>query len=180
MPVSKPKVPHVIRTVRIPATMDKALQKIAKGKSTSVNALVEASLTKLIEFDQFADELEFASVRKVMLVKGLDYLSDDQVVEFGIWTAKESGSELLKFYHGDDDLDSVIQIMESVFSKYGRMFTFHHEIEGRTHTIMMTHRLSRKWSILFDANLKTVFARIGIDLRSEVGSTYVRAQFEKA
>jgi hypothetical protein len=175
--MSKQKDSHVIRTLRIPVVMDNALRKIAEERGTSVNALVETSLTRLIEYDQFADELGFVSVRKVFLLKGLEYLDEEEIREFGKWAAMESGSELLQFYGGDPNLDSILHVLESVISKYGRLFTFRHESEGKAHTIILAHTLSKKWSIFFEANLKTVFARIGIDLKTEISTNFVRAHF---
>jgi len=157
--------------------MDKALRKIAEERNTSVNALVEASMTRLIEFDQYADELEFVSVRKAMLVKGLEYFDEDEIRDFGKWAAMESGAELLEFFSVGPSLDSILHIFESVISKYGRLFTFHHESVGRSHTILLSHRLGKNWSIFFEANLKTILARIGYDPHTEVSTNFVKVQF---
>ncbi|MDA4124009.1 MAG: hypothetical protein OK438_00970 [Thaumarchaeota archaeon] len=175
--LSHQKETHVIRTVRIPASMDKALRKIAFDGNTSVNALVEASLTKFIEFDQYAEELEYATVRKAFLIKGLEYFDEGEIRDFGKWAAMESTSELLQFFGVGSNLDSIFHIFETVISKYGRLFTFHHESDGKTHRILLNHRLGKNWSIFFDANLKTLFARLGIDLQTEVSTNFVRAHF---
>jgi hypothetical protein len=179
MTASRSKSPHVIRSVRIPVSLDRAIRKVAEERNTSVNALVEASLTKLIEFDQYADELDYGTVRKVFLVKGLEFLTEDEIRDLGKWTAMESGSEMLEFYHGDSNLDSILHIFESIISKYGRLFTFRHEVEGRNHKITLSHKMGKKWSIFFEENLKTIFARLGISLQTEITTSLVRAQFEK-
>jgi len=157
--------------------MDEGLKKIAEERKSSVNALAEAALTRLIEFDQFADELEFVSVRKPFLIKGLDYLTDEEVRDFGKWTAMETGAEMLEFYHGDANLNAALHILESIISKYGKLFTFHHDIEGKSHTVTIAHRMGKKWSIFFDSNLKTIFSRVGVNLKTEVSTNFVRGRF---
>ena len=177
MVASLSKSPHVIRSVRIPASLDKALRALAEEKNASVNALVEAALTKLIEFDQYAEELDYGSVRKIFLVKGLEYLTEDEIRELARWSAMELGAETLRFYGGYHNLDAVIHIYESIISKYGRLYTFRHEVEGKSHTITLSHRMGKNWSIFFEENLKTIFGRLGIDLETETSANLVRGRF---
>jgi hypothetical protein len=175
--VGQTKSPHVIRTVRIPEALDRALRRVAEERNTSVNALVEASLTRLIEFDQFAEELDYGMVRKIFLVKGLEYLAEDEIREFGRWSANELGSETLRFYGASPDSGSVTRIYESIISKYGRLYAFRHEVEGRNHTIILSHRMGKNWSIFFEENLKTIFGRLGIELETETSANLVRGSF---
>ena len=169
----------MIRTVRIPESLDRALRKIAEERNTSVNALVEASLTKLIEFDQYLEELDYGMVRKVFLVKGLDYLTEDEIREFARWAATELGSETLRFYGAFPDVGSVLHTYESIISKYGRLYTFRHEVVGRNHTITLSHRMGKNWSIFFEENMKTIFGRLGVDLQTERSANLVEGRFEE-
>jgi predicted transcriptional regulator len=171
------KESHVIRTVRIPATLDKALRKLAEERNTSVNALVEAGLTKLIDFDQFAEELDYGMVRKSFLAKGMEFLTEDEIREFARWAGMELGSETLRFYHADSRLDAVLHIYESIISKYGRLYTFRHQAEGKNHIITLSHRMGRNWSIFFEENMKTIFGRLGFNLETETSASLVRARF---
>ena len=175
--VEHSKSPHVIRTVRIPETLDKALRKLAEERNTSVNALVESSLTRLIEFDQYAEELDYAMVRKTFLVRGLEYLTEDEIREFGRWAATELGAETLRFYGAFPNAGAVIHTYESIISKYGRLYNFRHEVDGTNHTITLSHRMGKNWSIFFEENMKTVFGRLGIDLATERSANLVRGHF---
>jgi len=177
MVASLSKSRHVIRTVRIPEALDKAIKKAAEERNESVNALVELCLTRFVEFDQFAEELDYGMVRKMFLVKGLEYLTEDEIREFARWAATELGSETLRFYDAYPKLDAVLHIYESVIAKYGRLYTFHHEVEGKNHTILLSHRMGKNWSIFFEENLKTIFSRLGIDLDTETSANLVRGRF---
>jgi len=174
---SQSKSPHVIRSVRIPEELDKSIRKAAADRNESVNALVEACLTKFVEFDQYIDVLDYGAVRKVFLVKGLEYLSEDEIREFARWAAMELGSETLRFYNAYPKVNSVLHIYEHVIAKYGRLYTFRHEAEGKNHTIILSHRMGKNWSIFFEENLKTIFGRLGIDLETETSASLVRGRF---
>lgn len=157
--------------------MDAAIRRAAEEKNMSVNALVEACLAKFVEFDQHAEELDYGTVRKVFLVKGLEYLTEDEIRELGRWAAREVGSETLRFYNASDKLDSVLHIYESIMSKYGRLYTFRHEAEGKNYTITLSHKMGKNWSTFFEENLKTIFSRLGVDLESETSANLVKLRF---
>ena len=142
-----------------------------------MNALVETSLTRLIEFDQYADELDYGMVRKSFLVKGLEYLTENEIRELARWAAMELGSETLRFYHAYPKLDAVLHIYEAVISKYGRLYKFRHQVEGKTHTIILSHTMGKNWSIFFEENMKTIFGRLGVDLETETSANLVRGHF---
>jgi hypothetical protein len=84
---------------------------------------------------------------------------------------------MLEFYHSSSDIDSILHIFETIISKYGKLFTFHHEMEGKVHVVTLNHKMGRKWSLFFDANLRTIFAKVGVDLKTEVRSNVVRGRF---
>ena len=169
--------PRVIRSMRIPAALDEALRQYAVRNKQSVNAIVEACLTKFIEFDQYLDVLDYGSVRKIFLVKGLEYLSENEIRELARWSAMELGAETLKFYDAYPKVDAVMHIYENVISKYGRLYNFRHETDGKNHTIIISHRMGKNWSIFFEENLKTIFSRLGIDLDTETSANLVRGRF---
>ena len=126
---------------------------------------------------EYADELDFAMVREVFLVKGLEYLVEDEVRDPGRWAGTESAPEMLQFYNGLANVESVLNILEAMMAKYGRLFAFRHESQGKRRTITLNHRMGKNWSILLEENLKTIFARLGIGLQTEVTTNMVKASF---
>jgi len=68
---------------------------------------------------EYADELDFAMVREVFLVKGLEYLVEDEVRDPGRWAGTESAPEMLQFYNGLANVESVLYILEAIMAKYG-------------------------------------------------------------
>jgi len=156
------------------------LRALAKERGTSVNAIAEAELTKLIEFDRFADEMEYAVIRKAWLTKLIGYLDVGQIEEFGRWTGVGPSTETIRFYNGRVDLESVIRTYEEVGGKYSRFFKFRHERDDKRHTITLHHGMGRNWSVFYDASLKQVFHDVlGIDLATEVGDNLLIGRFEE-
>jgi len=157
------------------------LRALAKERGTSVNAIAEAELTKLIEFDRFADEMEYAVIRKAWLTKLIGYLDVGQIEEFGRWTGVGPSTETIRFYNGRVDLESVIRTYEEVGGKYSRFFKFRHERDDKRHTITLHHGMGRNWSVFYDASLKPVFPDVlGIDLATEVGDNLLIGRFEES
>jgi hypothetical protein len=64
-----------------------------------------------------------------------------------------------------------------MMAMYGRLFAFRHESQGKRHTITLSHRMGKNWSMFLEENLKTIFARLGIVLQTEVTTNILKASF---
>ena len=168
-----------IRSLRISGELNARLRSLAEEKGESVNAIVEAELTKLVEYDKFTVEMAYTTVRKAWLSKLIEYLSEDEIREFGRWSATGPTSETVHFYRGTMNLDSILRTYEEIGAKYGKFFTFRHESLGRTHTIMLNHGMGMKWSIFLDANLKMIFKDIlELDIATQLSDNIIFGRFE--
>jgi len=171
----------VIRSLRISPHVDEELKNIAKERGTSVNAIAEAELTKLVEFGRFTDEMEYAVVRKAWLAKLIGYLSEEEIREFGQWSGVGPSSESIRFYHGTISLESVLRTYEEIGAKYAKFYKFRHESSGSSHTIFLNHGLGMNWSIFYDATLKKVFRDIlGLTIETELSDNILIGRFEVA
>ena len=162
------KTIHVTRTIRIPSKLDSGLRELAKGRKTSVNALVEGAISKLIDYDQYAEERGYVGIPRSLLVKLLDYLSEDEIKELATWAGKGPGSETIRFYHKEISVEAVLDSFQTIGSKYNKFFGFHHESEGAKHTITITHNMGMKWSIYFEAIMRNIFnEQLRIEIQTE-------------
>ena len=169
--------PHVIRTLRIPSTLDLGLQKLAQERNSSVNALAENALTRFFEFDRHEDELDYTSIPRALLVKAFDYLSDDEVRDLGLRSDSVSMIEFVLLYHQEADLYAILNAYQ-MRAKYTGAFKFHHSSEGRYHTILLNHNMGVKWSVFFEASLREVFHKLlGIELKTEPSANFVIGRF---
>jgi len=170
----------VIRTLRLPKSLDASLKSVSGLAKTSVNALAQEVLTEYVAYDQYAQELDYTVVTKAFLRKLLDYLSEEEVREFGTWVASGPGSEAIRFYHKEHDLRAVLDTFEGLGSKYSKLFTFRHERKGKEHTVWITHNMGRKWSVFYEANTREVFrSQLGIEINSDLLDNMLIARFRE-
>jgi predicted transcriptional regulator len=180
MPESGRKSPHVIRTVRIPSSLDKRLRDIAVDRQTSVNFLAEAALTKFADFDSHTEEFNYAVVKKAFLAKALEYLTDEEARDLGDWAGRGLGLENVRYYYPKADLEAVLSTYQNIGARYARMYTFRHDVEGNLHIVRLNHNMGMKWSIFYDAQMKGIFDEIlGIKLDTELSTNLVTARFKK-
>jgi len=59
---------------------------------------------------EYVEELDYGMVRKMFLVKGLEYLTEDEIRELARWAAMELGSETLSFYNAYPRLDAILHM----------------------------------------------------------------------
>ena len=168
--ISESTKPHVIRTVRIPSSLDTELRKVARENKSSVNSIAEGALTKFVEFDQFSQDFDYVVVPKTLLVKAAQYLTQTQIKEFGEWAAKGPGSDTVQFYGKSKSLNAVLNTFEGIGARYSRLFAFHHETDGKDHTITLNHGMGMKWSLFYGANLKKIFKEL-LDMKIETQLT---------
>jgi len=169
-----------IRSLRISATLDRDLRELAKQRQTSVNSLAESALAKFVDFDSHTGEFDYVTVKKAFLAKVLEFLSDEEASELGGWAASGPGSETVRYYYPKADLDALLSTYRKIGGGYARMFTFRHEAEGSQHTIMVTHNMGMKWSLFYEANMKTLFEKaLGVKLVTELSDNMVTARFRK-
>jgi hypothetical protein len=165
--------------MRIPTSLDEELRTIARERNTSVNALAESVLQKFVDFDRHTEELDYAVVPKSFLAKLVTYLSKEQATSLGEWSAKGPSSDAVHFYEKNVSLAAVLNTFEGIGSRYSRLFAFHHEVDGREHTITLNHGMGMKWSIFYDANLKKLFTEmLGVKIRTELTENLVTGHFE--
>ena len=170
--------PRVIRTLRIPSTLDLGLQELAQERNTSVNALAENALTRFFEFDRHEGELDHTALPRTLLVKAFDYLSDDEARDLGLRSDAVSMTEFVLLHLQGADLDAVLDAYQ-MRAKYTRAFKFHHSAEGQSHTILLNHNMGMRWSILFEVSSREVFHKLlGIDLQTELSGNLVIGRFK--
>jgi len=176
---SERKKQSVIRSFRIPKALDSRLREIAGERRTSVNALAEAALQKFADFDTHTEEFGYGVVKKGFLIKVLDDLTDQQVRDLGDWAGRGLGSETVRFYHPEVDLEAILSTFEDIWSKYSGMYSFRHEVRDNQHILRLNHNMGTKWSLFYEAQMKALFDKnLGIKLETELSPNFVTARFK--
>jgi hypothetical protein len=95
-----------------------------------------------------------------LLGKMYSYLSDEEAKELGTWAANNFGRDFVLFRFKKMDLDSVLESLTLLNSRYARIFHLEHNFEGRIHTIIVTHGYGKQGSIFNEEFLRVIFADI--------------------
>ncbi len=141
----KPKRKSVLRVSRISEDLDNLLQKDAKDKRTSVNALINSIFAKYAEWDRYADRFGYVSVGKELFASILRATDQEKLVKIG----DELGSQLIKqfilFWFNRVNLETFLAYI-SLVCRYGGIAKYEMEVEGKDYTIIAIHELGISWS----------------------------------
>ncbi len=164
----------ITRTVRLSPEVDRELQQLAKQERVSVNYLVASSLKRLTEWDILAEKFGFVAVPGFLHARMYSYFTVEQARELGEWgelgewAAKNFGRDFILFRFKKLSLDTVIEALRLLGSRYARIFSLEHTFDGKAHTIIVKHGLGAKGSVFNEEFLTGIFkGLLNLDPESE-------------
>lgn len=156
----------VTRAIRVDEDLDKNLGEIAIKEGTSVNFVVNRALQKFVEWDYLASKYGITSNFTAALTKLLDYLPDEQVVDFARWVARNLFKEYVTFWFKSVNLENIVKAIR-LLGVAGN-FRYDESFDSDVRSIVCKHNSGRKWSRFY----AEVFARVFEDL----GETRVKIE----
>src|SRR5215472_5103078 len=109
----------VLKTMRIPASINSLLEKDADSKGVSVNALLSMIMTKYAEWDRYIERFGGITIKPQALKEILEAVDEDKLVEI----AKRSGSrfprEFVLFWFKRANLDNYLESLKLAFKYKG-------------------------------------------------------------
>jgi hypothetical protein len=156
----------VTRAIRVDEDLDKNLGEIAIKEGTSVNFVVNRALQKFVEWDYLASKYGITSNFTAALTKLLDYLPDEQVVDFARWVAHNLFKEYVTFWFKSVTLENIVKAIR-LLGVAGN-FRYDESLDSDVRSIVCKHNSGRKWSRFY----AEVFARVFEDL----GETRVKIE----
>jgi hypothetical protein len=158
----------ITRTVRLSPEIDRSLQQLARQDRVSVNYLVTSSLKRLTEWDIVAEKFGFVAVPGSLQAKMYSYFTIEQARELGEWAAKNFGRDFILFRFKKLSLDTVLEALRLLGSRYARTFSIEHTFDGKAHTIIVKHGLGAKGSVFNEEFLTNIFrGLLNLDPESE-------------
>ncbi len=135
----------LLRTIRITHELEDILQRDAKFKRISVNALISSIMTKYAEWDRYRERFDAIVLNPRGLSAILESISDEKIEAI----ARELGSalsrEFMLLLYKKIDLESYVEYL-SLLCRYGGFAHFEVEKEVRDYTITLLHTYGQKWS----------------------------------
>jgi len=158
----------ITRTIRLSPEVDQDLQQLARQERVSVNYLVTSSLKRLTEWDIAAEKFGFVAIPGFLHAKMYSYFTVEQARELGEWAAKNFGRDFTLFRFKKLSLDTVLETLRLLGSRYARVFSLQHTFDGKVHTIIVKHGLGAKGSVFNEAFLTSMFkGLLNLDPESE-------------
>lgn len=135
----------LLRTIRITKELEDLLQRDAKLKRISVNALISSIMTKYAEWDRFRERYATISLSPRGLCAFLESV-DDKKIEI---ISRELGAtltrEFILFVFKKIKLETYLSYL-SLLCRYGGFAHLEIENEGSDYTITLLHTMGNKWS----------------------------------
>src|SRR2546426_8610446 len=75
----------------------------------------------------------------------------------GRWAGKNLINEFITFWFKEVSLQAMVVGFPRLQSRYGRAFEYEEHVEGGKWTIIFKHGAGSKWSLYYEALLKTAF-----------------------
>lgn len=134
------------------------LQQEAELKQVSLNTLANQIFKEYVEWYASAPKAGYVTVRKSLIVKMLNDLTEDQVLDYARLTAKDS-RDINLLLTGEYTLSSALKVIEHKIRISG--YRYRREIKGDTQNYIIQHDLGLKWSMYLGALFKAEFEEVG-------------------
>jgi hypothetical protein len=135
----------VLKTFRLPKSIESILEREAKVRDLSVNALAQVIFTKFVHWDRFAARFGYVAITHETLRSLLDLADDEGLVESAQKVGAQVPKEAVLFWFKKVNVDTFLSYLENV-SKFGGHAQYEHQTSGGDYTITLRHDLGIKWS----------------------------------
>src|SRR2546428_12677432 len=127
------------RAFRIDETVDRQLREWAEREGVSVSFLANKALRRLVEWDMYADRFGFIAMPREALSRIIELLSEDEVRDLGRWAGEDVYRAFTTFMFKHLDLETVLQVIPRLNSRYTKAFEYEEKIDGFYTFIYLTH-----------------------------------------
>src|SRR3989475_12921807 len=115
------------------------------------------ALRRLVDWDIYAEKFGLVALPAAFIVRLMDSLTDQEATELGRWVGENLIPEFITFWFKEVSLQAMVVGFPRLQSRYGRAFEYEEPAEGGKWTIIFKHGAGSKWSLYYEALLKTAF-----------------------
>jgi len=143
---------------RIDTGLLEKLQQEAELKQISLNTLANQVFREYVEWYASAPKSGYVTVRKSLIVRMLNDMTEEEVLDYAKTTAADS-RDINLLLTGEYTLSSVLQVIEHKVRISG--YKYRREVKGDTQSYIIQHDLGRKWSLYLGTLFKAEFEEVG-------------------
>ena len=144
---------------RIDLNLMDRLQQEADLKQISLNTLANQIFKEYVEWYASAPKASYVPVRRSLIVRMLNDLSEEEILDYAKTTAKDSRNINL-LLTGKYTLESVLRVIEHKVRISGYQYRRELNDDGKNYVIQ--HDLGLKWSLYLGALFKAEFEEVGL------------------
>ena len=160
----------VVRTIRTRGDFDCILRKDAKKLGISINCLLNQIIERYVMSYRFIDVFPCIVIPGEMIRGLLDGLSEDQLKKEGYAAGSFIPKHNLFLKGMNPNLEDIILCMENMVSQHSNWYQFQCQTINDRLTMLLRHRLGKKWSIYLNAYYTALFKKlINVSIKSEIG-----------
>ncbi|MBI4393046.1 MAG: hypothetical protein HY556_04500 [Euryarchaeota archaeon] len=141
-----PSQKTVLRSVRLPAEVEKILQADAEARGESVNHLIASILLRYSRYGRFAEKFGHVAMSREFFRSLLDALDDDTIARIGEDLGAHLPREISLFWFGQATPETFLQYIDFI-NRYYRQAQTEVARSGRTVTVKIRHDLGEKYTL---------------------------------
>ncbi len=175
MPASETK--SVLRSIRIKRDLQLILERDAASKGISVNALVNAVLTRYAEWDRYTEKFGVVTLAKTGYAAMFDAIPDEEIDRLGERIGGSNPRDMTLFWFKSLGMDAFARYLHLI-ARYGHTIEYQIDRQGAEVTVLIRHdgppRHSRYLVHFFTAAIHSI---VGAVPRSQTGRNSVVLRF---
>jgi hypothetical protein len=167
----------VLKTFRLPKSLESVLELEAKARGLSLNALASTVFTKFVQWDRFAARFGYLAITHETLRALLDLADDEHLTEAAQKVGAQIPNEAVLFWFKKVNVDTFLAYLENV-CKFGGHAEYECQNSGGDYSITLRHDHGIKWSKWLKYSLDGALRKmLGVSAQFETTESEVICRF---
>lgn len=169
---------YVNKTFRLKKEVIDILEDDAKRQGVSVNAMIQNSINRYVEWDRYCDSVQMAAFFPNMLDALLEHVSEEQIDRIAkriVETSCFKDVNLLIFKRYDPDVFLKMVILMDRFGNNYRMQAGN-GVDGEV-SMSLYHNYGKKWSVFIGTILHKELLRLKVEHGYEISDNAIVLKF---
>lgn len=145
---------------RLDTSMIERLRDEAEQKDISLNSLVGHIFKQHIDWHSNAANAGFLTVRRGLIVKLLELVSESELVKIAEFIAKKETKNFVLMLRNEYNITSALDVVETWIRIAG--YPYRHDVAYSKHSYTIQHDMGKKWSIFLSEQYRFLFEDFGL------------------
>jgi hypothetical protein len=167
-----------LKTIRLPESLVRSLEREAADEGTSVNADVNSIISRHFKWHKRLREYGFVTIAKPAFTSMVEGLDDETLARIGREAVPPLYKEMAELWFQDSAPEKILDAINLRF-KFDPLMRAEIAKEGNEYTMVFRHDLGPKWSILVESASREIVKRFfHTEPRISRGKSVVTARFK--